>query len=155
MAIERLSFPLYLAQPEGALFMLPQQEDAATMFIARHYLSTRVLAAGEYDLTPQSWIRNLYNHQLLVLPNGSAVYRTIPKTPNSASLRLDSRTGTERIDNKNGGRIIRIPEDSGIIIVGGKLQPDANSASARMYEIVYHTPGPSPTQEIIGSQALQ
>ena len=51
--------------------------------------------------------------------------------------------------------MVRIPEDTGVIIVSGKLQPDANSASARMYEIIYHTPGPSPTQEIVGSQVLQ
>lgn len=128
MTIERLSFP------EGV--KIESDVHAQLLRLVReHADEVAQLAEGDYDLTPTWWTKHLHNHHLTVMADGTGIYRAIPRESDVGTG--DPRTGSFQ----RGGRLIRIPQDQAIAMIGGPLKDLRNLG---IYEIVFHLPGPSP-----------
>lgn len=135
MAIERLSFPNTL-QLRGGVEINPRGDTRleTKRLIIKHFASLQTLAPGEYDLTPGIWTKNASVHNLLVLENGTAIYRMIPKFPKTINIET-KRPGVTSI--RGGGRVFRIPEDVPMIFIAG---PAENYSGIRLFEVVLHIP---------------
>lgn len=150
MAIERLSFPIYLGLKYGIPLGNNATADNRVMQVVAHYRSqVHVLPEGEYNLTPEVWTVNGYTHSLLVQADGTGTYRQIPKFADVGSVLLESMGPITLRNVKYGGRIWQIPGEMAIGVVAGG---SSHHEDVRLYEVVYHTPGRSPSEEIIGSQ---
>lgn len=70
------------------------------------------LVPGEYNLTPEIWTGNSYNHQLTVLNNGEGVYRATPRLPGAGFIDRSSRVAF-------GGRMNPVNAKSPLLAISG------------------------------------
>lgn len=75
-----------------------------------------VLDPGTYDITPKLWTRNTHAHELVVLDNGTGLYRLIPKYDDSGSANL-TRSGSQTF--QRGGRTSVINAENPQVLVAG------------------------------------
>jgi len=98
------------------------------------------LSEGEYNLTPSWWEEPPYTPNLIVLEDGTGVFRAI-------FLKKDE--GSKETKTKRGGttrpkmRIVKIPEDEPVVVVAGPLKSDKEKVG--ICEIIlYSSPHKSP-----------
>lgn len=129
MTIERLHFK------DGVHLPLEELAHKELLKIIRENSDKIVtLPEGEYDLTPSWWKKHLCNHNLIVLGNGTGVYRAIAR---------EKGVGTKEVsmgkigEVQKGGRVIKIPEEQFMVIVGGPLKDRERMG---VYEIIFYSP---------------
>ena len=129
MAIERLSFK------DGVHLPLEGHANKELIKIAEENSDKiEILSEGEYDLTPSWWRKHLYTHNLIVLEDGTGVYRAIPR---------EKGVGTREVSMgkigkfQKGGRVVKIPEDQPVVVVGGPLKDRERMG---VYEIIFYSP---------------
>src|SRR5438105_3418875 len=137
MTIENISFK------EGIPFE-GSVDDQLPRLLKENRGRRRVLAEGEYDLTPEVWTRhnsNVSTYNLIVRADGTGQYRMIPKYKD-----VETRTlvGGNLSAPRAGGRIMEIPQDAPMTAIVG---PKRGDPTFRIYELVMYTPGPSPKKQ--------
>lgn len=133
MTIEQLHFE------NGQAFNFTEGDPmawAVSMIIA-NLDKVRILAEGEYDLTPASWTRNTHRHNLIVRPDGDGIYRAIPLDMRGGFVDF-STTPTGFIP---GGKMQLLPQDASVMFVAN---PSREGRSVEIHDIIFHLPGPSP-----------
>ncbi|GEM_PF-4076171 len=129
MAIERAC----LESPLKIDLSRPRQLDVAMRAVEQW----EVLQEGEYPLEAES-PPNRRAVDLLVFPNGNGVVREKIFVPEVISVVY--RDGVK--EQKHGGRIIRIPEDTTRLTQSCDLAPDSQERA--LFEIFIYRPGHSP-----------
>ncbi len=130
MAIERLSSEQGEIMPRNGSRTEMVRRIKAGMLLGR--VTAASLMPGEYDITPKIWTRHLRNHHLQVNPDGTAVYRAIPREQDVGDvLYEDGRYG----EFNEGVRTIHLPQDETIIIVAG---PKADVPEMHIFEVIFY-----------------
>lgn len=130
VTIERLHFKDGIPLP-----LQPNVDGEIKRIIVENLDKAKTLPEGEYDLTPSWWRKHLHRHNLVVFEDGTGIYRAIPREKEVGTV--DVSTGEFR----KGSRMVKIPEDQAVVIVGGPLE---DRKTLGIYEIIFHSPGPSP-----------
>jgi len=137
MTIERLRFE------NGQDFNFTEQDPIAWAvgIICANLDRVQALPEGEYDLTPASWTRNTHRHNLIVRPDGDAIYRLIS---------LDRRAGIVDFSTNStgfipGGKIQLLPQDTSMLFVAS---PSREGGGIQVHDIIFHLPGPSPRRAL-------
>lgn len=109
--------------------------DGLKRVIESNRARAEVLPEGNHCFNAPWWKSPEHNHSLMVLEDGTGVYRRTPKAE-GARLRILRRRGVE---TKAGGVQYHIPADYKRVVVGGEL-PDESQG---IYAVIFYSPGPS------------
>lgn len=120
MTIERLHFPE--GQPFAPFGSI--EEEGARLF-KDNPDKIKILPEGIFDLTPKTWIGSFTEYGLMVLGNGSGIYKEISKRPN----------------NKY---IVHLPQDKSIEVVFAPLKEEKIIG---IFDVIRYVPGVSPKNE--------
>jgi hypothetical protein len=126
----------HLPMPEGV--ELPR--DASAMradlgkLIIAHSLDLEILKPGVYDITPRIWTRNNHQHEVIVLDNGTGLYRMIPKTEDVGTV---ERTPEGTFPYTPGGHANIINEENPVVIVAGG---HPTKSETQVFDMVLYTP---------------
>jgi hypothetical protein len=114
-------------------------EDQIMQTVAANITSLQTLPEGDYNLTPAWWTKHLMIHNLTVLENGNGIYKMLPRDNDVGTIEIDPRKIMNQ--HKPGGRIVHLPQDQEMIVIGGPLK---DRKTLGVYEVIFHVPGRSP-----------
>jgi hypothetical protein len=112
MSIAELKIPDGEPLPTGSIVAM--RAVAVELMIARTS-ELSLLGPGQYDITPDIWTKHLHNHELVVLDDGTGLYRMHPRHDDSGLAQV-SPGGTRM---KQGGQNTLIDRKNPLAIVAG------------------------------------
>jgi len=137
MTIERMHFENGYPLKFSGKTINSQIEDI--YIFNQHKIKT--LPEGEYNLTPQWWVKDFVENSLSVFKDGSAIYKTIPLNDEVITVDYDQEGIGRR---KSGKQILHLPTDVEITVVVGPLE---DKPSIGVYDIILYNPGDSPKKQ--------